>query len=906
MKQYRYKKYALGGEIPVKDDKTKTKDKRKSTDAIVINPIKELGHFKNRIISTNMGEIPYSKTDDSEYNNARKDFVDWYSNPATIAKFEKNTRYDPARLKDFISKGTSIKSFKGNAQKQPPVGSKAVFNTPDVNGQEEEILYHSGVGSGVIQHELTHGSALANILGPALLRAIGLPKNQKLPSDINDPNFKSTSNSIRDYMSIPSEAYGNFHEFRVKLGLKPGDQINTEQLRKLVKEKNLSQENFYNTFEDDNIVNAINTVADNNKNETTHYAAMGGYLKNTKQFALGGELTQFNEGGTHEQNPLGGIPIGENSSVEQGETKQDNFVYSNRIFLDENSVSQYNLPKSLVGKSVADATKYIDNKFKGRNDKISQSTKNLMLSKIAEAQEAMKPQEESSIQDNNQVSDIDQSQMRYGGYRKKMFAGGPEEDIKPSIVTNEAQIEVNNKMSAGLTNNSTLNNGIGIATSALGNIGQSMFQENARNLNYSPQEQMAQGAWEKGKDAVAAAIPIAGLFRGVEKLGKGLGQSIGGDKGGDFANGFLDPMQNVFSKDTNVGEKTLSLLDPVVSGLIMQKKNNKRRAEVAGKNAQAFNSQFNDIYAYGGNIKSQKYANGGVFPKPTPNLLYPNLLNNFDINSEIILPDKIESEIIPTQTQAGFEQYYKDNTTQPLSISQKLQALNKKAQPYLTKAGDMLGSASRYAPIAANAYQLSQLKKPEGVRLNRLDNRYKTNYVDMAQQQNIVNQELNNTNSAIQQSGASQGAARNAILGAQLNKTKALSNAYMNAEAQNRQQDDRAQTFNLGVDQTNLQQSNSELDINDRNSAAYRNEKSKYISAIGNDIGEIGKEQIYKKIARNTTGYNWDGEYVKSPEGKVVTDPDTGKPMTQQKLKQLQSTTDKKALGGYLIKNKIK
>ena len=79
-------------------------------------------------------------------------------------------------------------------------------------------------------------------------------------------------------------------------------------------------------------------------------------------------LTRFNTGGTHEQNPLSGIPIGNNNSVEENETKSGNFIYSNRIFLDSNIVSQYNLPKSLIDKSVADATKFIDNKFKGRND----------------------------------------------------------------------------------------------------------------------------------------------------------------------------------------------------------------------------------------------------------------------------------------------------------------------------------------------------------------------------------------------------------------------------------------------------------------------------------------------------------------------------------------------------------
>ena len=82
------------------------------------------------------------------------------------------------------------------------------------------------------------------------------------------------------------------------------------------------------------------------------------------RYAQNGGLTRFHTGSTHEQNPLSGIPIGNNNSVEENETKQNKFIYSDRIYLDENIVSQYNLPKSLVGKSVADATKFIDNKFR--------------------------------------------------------------------------------------------------------------------------------------------------------------------------------------------------------------------------------------------------------------------------------------------------------------------------------------------------------------------------------------------------------------------------------------------------------------------------------------------------------------------------------------------------------------
>ena len=68
----------------------------------------------------------------------------------------------------------------------------------------------------------------------------------------------------------------------------------------------------------------------------------------------------------------------------------------------------------------------------------------------------------------------------------------------------------------------------------------------------------------------------------------------------------------------------------------------------------------------------------------------------------------------------------------------------------------------------------------------------------------------------------------------------------------------------------------------------------------------IYKEQTYKKIIAKTTGYKWDGTYVKDTTGNIVTDPTTGKPMTEEKLKEIQSIKDKKALGGYLIKNKVK
>lgn len=282
--------FADGGDVdPING---KNKDVRRTSESLLIKPISELGHTLNRVIPTNTGKLQYSKSSDPEYNSARKEFVDWYADPATKTKFAKNTGYDPERLYDMTSKATSTPSYKGDAYKQPPVGTKAIFNTPDVGGKKEEIIYHKGIGSGPIQHELTHAGAMANLIGPALLRTLGSPKSQRLPSDINDPNFKSASNASKEYLSIPEEAYGNFHEFRVNLGLKPGEKINKEILRKRVKEKNLQNENFYSTFEDDKIVDAINKIAytGRKKDINQNQAAMGGHENKINQ-------NIFDEGG---------------------------------------------------------------------------------------------------------------------------------------------------------------------------------------------------------------------------------------------------------------------------------------------------------------------------------------------------------------------------------------------------------------------------------------------------------------------------------------------------------------------------------------------------------------------------------------------------------------------------------
>lgn len=119
---------------------------------------------------------------------------------------------------------------------------------------------------------------------------------------------------------------------------------------------------------------------------------------------MGGMLTPIEAGGRHHENQLGGVPIGNNASVEEGETMTDNFVYSDRLKINKTLAKEYYLPKSVIGKTFAEASKMLT---LDQTDKISERGNKAMLSRLAESQESYK-------------------QYKYGGnIPGQMALGGP-------------------------------------------------------------------------------------------------------------------------------------------------------------------------------------------------------------------------------------------------------------------------------------------------------------------------------------------------------------------------------------------------------------------------------------------------------------------------------------------------
>lgn len=120
--------------------------------------------------------------------------------------------------------------------------------------------------------------------------------------------------------------------------------------------------------------------------------------KNNIKYADGGQLTQFNEGGTHEENPLGGIPQGQGPSgqpnlVEEGETKLDsaNYIFSDRLKLDKEVAEDLNIEKKYIGKTFADISKKLSTSDSFREgDTIEDSNSKRNLDNLMNAQEEFK------------------------------------------------------------------------------------------------------------------------------------------------------------------------------------------------------------------------------------------------------------------------------------------------------------------------------------------------------------------------------------------------------------------------------------------------------------------------------------------------------------------------------------
>ena len=706
-------------------------------------------------------------------------------------------------------------------------------------------------------------------------------------------------------------------------------------------------------------------------------------------------FTEINEGGLHEENKLGGVPmgVGQNgqlNTVEENETINDKFVYSNRITLTPQVIEQFNLPKSLTGKTSAEASKIINRKFEGRNDKITTSTKKSMLDKVAQAQETIKQAQAQEIAAAQQTNSTEVPDMMEGQIPQGMEEFVPQRQMELGGFTDILG-------QAGASGALGQHTGINQATTAL-DLGQTAFGKSgidtsgAVDVNpgsIKPGMMGVQSAM-KGVQAGAMFGPWGAAIGGAVGLTAGL---VGGNKakkdalkahqnfqlgqsqskvsdfalGGNLLGDPTDPKKPKVAFDpTKEDFLPVRKIQPITTPDGLQQyqyfydklpgeqgysedmnsqiytkdehvaKQNKSHPQYSNKTVEYLNktkgllnrditkfAMGGNMYTGGGELKpwqlpSSKMTddpnfNGGfgfknmtgapyatelplnqqINVKSTynPNSFYkqsfnqmgrPQISNDLGYTSKLNYNDPDTVNLSPEQLQENSTYSNPENAPSRMFGPQSTghyegemydgSKLGKIASKVGQYAKDNYGNALRYAPVAMNAYQLAKMGKPEVETLDRLGNRYNPQYMDEKALTNQINAETNYTANALANaSNGSLGSLSNNILGMQLNKTKGLSDAYSKVTDVNRNEDKTAQQFNLGIDEANIGRRIGAEDRTAMNKGAFKTEQSKLRGQIGTDLGEIGKEETYKDMAKKLYGYDFNGKYYVAPDGTKMT-----------------------------------
>lgn len=689
---------------------------------------------------------------------------------------------------------------------------------------------------------------------------------------------------------------------------------------------------------------------------------------------MNNNLTEFNEGGLHSQNKYGGIPQGlspdgKMNTTEQGETKKNNYVYSNQLYINEDLVKEMNLPNYIKGKSFANASKSINDKFKDRSDIHSESTKNELLKRLTDAQEYLKQQRDSI----NESMKLNMSQPNYP--ENSSFAEGGFMDF------------VNNNNLLG-----NIGNQLGSLINSKGYNGKDI--EEANNLGFENKHLQNTNGYLQGLDVVENSIgssfgPIGKGIIGGKKLLEGITSSIGGE-GGSIAKSIISPeksaITNLTDKDLNFGQKALGVL-PGIGGLISKRSADKKLNKFTTDKNRADNFykyQYNE-----NNDETKSFAEGGeLFDPPTKvsknqlvqyasqnnnvnepssskyldivgmqkGVLHPKLGNGayfysgktpldpgFDpvANREFIRQDAIQSYLNSEQgkkyqnalkaqielekssgspiysysylkpttsfAEGGDMQYPKNEVDTYLSESRPFpyfddnynKAMNPKYSESLvsnlkpkglnltynsnsdlnninksninikneSNENSMLNNIGnnllRYSPVIGNIIQKSKMSPAEVEKPIKNSYQYKKQYIDDQSYSNASKNESANTIEALSKSGLSGNQLLSAMLGSELNRTKAVAEGSLNAKLHNINENKIAEKVKENNESDFINDARRINDINAQNRANYDTQKSKFDSAIFSSLGDIGKEQIFKQMAEKMTGYDWMGNYLK-------------------------------------------
>lgn len=592
----------------------------------------------------------------------------------------------------------------------------------------------------------------------------------------------------------------------------------------------------------------------------------------------GGLLTQFNTGGKHEENPLGGIPQGPQALVEEGETRNGDYIFSDSLFLDDNIIKKFNLGGlAKPGMSIADYTKAVNAPLEERPfDKVEKGSAQRLINQAKLANEY----------------------MRLGGKMKKSkdvyVTGGK---INPylqaaTMLTSmlpEGEVQrTANSAVQGAGIGTMIAPGIGTAIGAIGGAGIGLAKElmgpkykdveaEAHMKKYSNHMKMGGKIYDDGgpiEDAVLAYLK-ANNGDNYVTLQRQLDAKMADpdyDVRKDPAyKAVIDRMMR-----ENQGQE-FNTLDPTgIFGDIERDKMLYNAMDSASINAanpkEEYSRGLNDNVA---SIYSDTPFMGTGNSTPTPESR--PLLDKVPVTpAGIERAIDFEADPFDVYDTGDIDKFLDTfNTPEELDLipfTQKREDSSNNEDNNDNKIKFDPNDLLRFAPTVSNLSRLINAPDAEVERLDRLDNRYKKDLFDVQTPLNELRNQAGATRRAIQNTAmGSAGVARANLLAADLNTKKGIGNVFAIGDNVNRQQNQIEQEFNRGTDQFNIGQSNNEKQINAGNRAAAFMYRDALKAGIGEQLGQMGTEESLHEAIQNALGYDRRGRKV-SKYGGILSD----------------------------------
>lgn len=280
----------------------------------------------------------------------------WFSNKA-------KNKYKELKKQQDIARNRALASYENAAE--------AADTQSDLNAMASFAAFGGplgiwgGYGSGAIGYELAKEN-----LGIKALNAANKGRLTSLPNSFESSKLNTFAKGGK--IHIKPENRGKFTEYC-------GGKVTSECIAKGKRSS-------------DPAVRKRATFAANARK--WHHAFGGDLLTHGADFANGQIIV--GNGGTHEENPMEGVPMGMDAEgnpnlVEQGEVIFNDYVFSNRLFADSGLLESFNLPKSYDGYSFAAIAEKLGDESKERpNDPISKRGLLSSMSRLQQAQEMIR------------------------------------------------------------------------------------------------------------------------------------------------------------------------------------------------------------------------------------------------------------------------------------------------------------------------------------------------------------------------------------------------------------------------------------------------------------------------------------------------------------------------------------